>query len=349
MPGDSALEQLLAATRAAAQDERERALGLVLERLLVGSGGTGGLVVAFGRAGRESGRAARGAIDSARAATLIRRAAGGACAEGGAFAAPLALDTRPIGVVYVEGLGAGAAHRFEAHAARAAVAVANATLLGEAQARGELLARLGHEVRNPLAGILGFSDLLPEEKTELSPRYIHLMAHIQDDSQRLKRTIETLLELLRAEALPPATGVAVAPACQALARRFDVWAASKGVTLEVSVAPATVLAESEMLLLALANLVANALAATPAGGTITVRSAAAAPAQGEPRWGVPASTVALEVADTGPGLPPSAVEARAGGLFVTREIARLYGGTLEAGQGPGAHLVLTLPAIPGST
>jgi signal transduction histidine kinase len=346
MRGESALEQLLAAARFAAQAERERTLGVVLERLLVGSGASAGLLVAFDRSGREAARAARGGPDSVRAAALVPRAAAGICAEADALAAPLALAVRPIGVAYVEGLGAAAARRFDAHAARAAVAVANATLVCEAQARSELLARLGHEVRNPLAGIIGFSDLLPEEKSELPPRYIHLMAHIQDDAQRIKRYIETLLELLRAEATPPATGVPVEAACTAVARRFATWAEAKGVGLEVSSAPATALVEPELMVLALANLTANALAATPSGGRVAVHGAATRAQGAEPRWGAPAALAVITVEDSGPSLPPSVLEARAGGLYVTREIARRYGGSLESEPGPGARLVLSLPAIP---
>src|SRR5258708_33432508 len=101
MPGDSALERLLAATRAAALIDRERALGAVLEHLLVACGAGAGLLMAFDRSGREAGRSARGAIDSARAAALVRRAAAGVVADSEAFAAPLTLDSRPIGTVYV--------------------------------------------------------------------------------------------------------------------------------------------------------------------------------------------------------------------------------------------------------
>jgi signal transduction histidine kinase len=58
--------------------------------------------------------------------------------------------------------------------------------------------------------------------------------------------------------------------------------------------------------------------------------------------------VTIEVTDTGPGLPAGALDARAGGLQVARDIARMHGGDLEAqSAGAGTHLVLSVPGLPG--
>ncbi len=102
------------------------------------------------------------------------------------------------------------------------------------------------------------------------------------------------------------------------------------------------------------DLVRNAAAYTPASGSITIRA----------RAGAGDDTVTLEVADTGPGIPPEELDrvfefgvrgelARTlkvpglgAGLWVCRGLARRNGGTLALTSEPGAgvSVTLTLPA-----
>ena len=108
----------------------------------------------------------------------------------------------------------------------------------------------------------------------------------------------------------------------------------------------------------LANLLRNALAATPAGGAVTVTTSHAGP------------TAAVEVTDTGRGIAPADLERiferfervpgsderrnpdRAGsgiGLTIARSLARAHGGELTAasgGIGRGTTMTLALPAEP---
>jgi two-component system sensor histidine kinase BaeS len=98
------------------------------------------------------------------------------------------------------------------------------------------------------------------------------------------------------------------------------------------------------------DLVRNAAAYTPNDGNVTIR----ARVEGDAR------TVTIEVADTGPGVPPEELErvfefgfrgelARAlkvpglgAGLWVCRELAHRNGGTVEVRSEPGAGLTATL-------
>ena len=336
----------MAVARAAVKSHGERAFALVLERLLVETGAPRGRLVGFDGAGREVAVVDRGLLDEKRAAEAIERAASLAAplASGDTLAIPLRLVGRPLGAVVLEG-ASGLDPAFVAEAsARAAVGVGNGLHHAEAQARTEFLAQLAHEIRNPLAGILSFSDLLPDEASELTPKYIHLMTNIQEDAQKLKRLVEGMLSTVQTAPLALAP-VELGELCAALAQRFRPWAARRGVTLKTA-AEGAVLADREALGLAVANLVANGIAATPTGGQVTVRSEPGP--DREPRWGAPGRAFRLDVTDTGPGLASTTFEsARGGGLQIARDIVVALGGAIWAEEGQaGARLVLRLPASP---
>lgn len=321
---------------------------VVLERLLAETGAPRGRLVGFDSAGREVAVVDRGPLDEDGAANAIERAASlaGPMASGDLLAIPLRLLCRPLGAVVLEGAG-GTDPGFLAEAsARAAVGVGNGLHHAEAQARTEFLAQLAHEIRNPLAGILSFSDLLPDETSELTPKYIHLMAHIQEDAQKLKRLVEGMLATVQTAPLALAP-VELGELCSALVQRFRPWAARSGVTLQTA-AEGAVLADREALGLAVANLLANAIAATPRGGNVAVR-AEPGPDR-EERWGGSGRAFRIDITDTGPGLNSTTFEsARGGGLQIARDIIVALGGAIWAEEGQvGARLVLRLPASPPS-
>src|SRR5690606_2934697 len=82
-----------------------------------------------------------------------------------AMCAPLRARGRVLGVAYVDSQGAPdqgppiSLELFEAFTGHIAVLVDNARLQAEDARKGELMAVLAHEIRNPLAAILGFADI----------------------------------------------------------------------------------------------------------------------------------------------------------------------------------------------
>src|SRR5262249_9134093 len=166
--------------------------------------------------------------------------------------------------------------------------------------------------------------------SELTPKYIHLMAHIQEDAQKLKRLVEGMLSTVQTAPLALAP-VQLGELCTSLVQRFPPWAARRGVSPETP-AEGAGLADPQAPGLALATLLANAIAATPPGGQVAVRSEPGP--DREPRWGAPGRAFRIEITDTGPGLASTTFEsARGGGLQIARDIVVAIGGAIWAEEG----------------
>lgn len=221
-------------------------------------------------------------------------------------------------------------------------------MLGRLQESFERLARfsadIAHELRNPVNNLRGEAEVAlnrprsPEE-------YCEVLASSLEECGRLSRMIDSLLFIARAEDPQTQVGRERLDIYQELAAVRDFYeatAAESGVTLAVQ-APAGVAANLDRTLFqrAVGNLVANALAHTPAGGMVTL---VAASEEG---------TIAVEVADTGHGIPAehlphifdrfyradSARQAGSGrvglGLAIVKAIAALHGGAASVRSEPG--------------
>ena len=214
-------------------------------------------------------------------------------------------------------------------------------------AAGEMAAMLAHEVRNPL-GILRSSTQLLARESGLTPRGREMLGYMLDECDRINGLVQGLLESARPRA-PVFATLDLAALVRGLGELLAARAAEKEVNLQLE-APSEPLAlegDRDQLLQAALNLAINALQATPAGGTVAIRCRSVA------------GDAVLEVADSGPGIPPAErqrilepfVSHRAGGiglgLAVVQDIVQRHRGTLvigESGLG-GASFTLTLPRI----
>jgi two-component system sensor histidine kinase BaeS len=214
--------------------------------------------------------------------------------------------------------------------------------------RRELLADVAHELRTPLqvlrGGLEGVVDgLYPADREHLAPILAEttVMSRLLDDLLTLSTAEAGALELHR-EPVPPAVLVDDAVAA------FRATADGRGVRLgsdvqaglpEIDVDPVRV---GEVL----ANLTANALRHTPAGGSVEV-AAAAAP-----------EGVAFEVRDTGTGIDPERIErvferferspdsgGSGLGLAIAKSLVEAHGGSIDARSDPGDGTTIrfTLP------
>jgi signal transduction histidine kinase len=241
---------------------------------------------------------------------------------------------------------------------RAAMAVENARLFGEAraatEARQHTLAVVAHDLRNPLTAIRMDAEMLSSMlRPTVGDFERKSLDRIGAITRRMDALIQDLLEVSRMERgtlaleiFPRDPAVVLAEAADALAP----LAAAHGLTLRVDAAAGlpAVLADGERVLQIVSNLVGNAVKFTPEGGTVTL---AAAPGDGEVRF---------SVSDTGPGIPPEQVphifgafwQARHAdrrglglGLSIARGLVEAHGGRIwvESEPGRGASFVFTLP------
>jgi two-component system heavy metal sensor histidine kinase CusS len=233
----------------------------------------------------------------------------------------------------------------------------NATLhrLEESFGRiSQFSADIAHELRTPLSNLWGELEVALGRPREPA-QYREVLESAVEECARLSQMIQTLLLLAQTE--HPDTALRLEPLdlereLHALAEFFGATAAESGVCLRVECSACPGLQADRMLLQrALANLIANALAHTPRGGTVTL----AAHSSG--------GRVHITVADTGCGIAPEHLpyvfdrfyradaarsRSRGGlglGLALVRNIARLHGGDVQAQSqlGHGTQMLLDLP------
>ena len=213
------------------------------------------------------------------------------------------------------------------------------------QAQRAFIANVSHDLKTPLTIIQGFSQALVDGVAN-NPQTAHQAAQtIHEESLRMGRLVDQLLDLARLESgqaeihLKPMQLKELA--AEAL-RRFQLQAEEKGVTLSLLGNEVVVEGDWDRLMQVCTNLLDNAVRHTPAGGLVVCRVGAARDAPG---------MAELVVQDTGPGIPPEALEhifdrfyqsdrarrrGSAGlGLSIVQEIVRMHGGRVEVRSTPG--------------
>lgn len=212
---------------------------------------------------------------------------------------------------------------------------------------------LTHELKSPIAGLRAAAEVLADPRVTPDEQR-QFLRHVEEQTARLTDIVERMLELARVEglrqlerpesvdvhALLEAETLALTPRAQAIGANFAVGAAA-GVAVR---------GDAFLLRRALANLLENALAFSPAGGAIEVSARRVADA------------VEIAVEDRGPGVPefagqriferfyslprPGGQRSSGLGLPFVMEIARLHGGRLDAGnrEDGGFSARLRLPA-----
>jgi signal transduction histidine kinase len=214
----------------------------------------------------------------------------------------------------------------------------------------QFLADTSHELRTPLSIIRGNLDFVRRGTTDQD--YLESLRESEVEAARMSRLVTDLLMLARADsgeflALQPLRFDELVHQVTDQARALAV---GRQITALAPV-EVTVLGDPDRLRQALWNLLENALRYTPEGGKIGVTLC------------VCTDEARIEVADTGPGVPPeheariferfyrvdpSRSRATGGtglGLAIVKHIIEAHGGrvTLRNQPGQGATFVLTLP------
>jgi two-component system, OmpR family, sensor kinase len=212
----------------------------------------------------------------------------------------------------------------------------------------EFVADASHELRTPLTSVLANLDLLADE---LDGEQSETAEAALRSTRRMRRLVGDLLLLARADARrenprrPTDVGEVVIEAAAELGPMAEHH------ELSVSTEPAMVDGVRDELHRLVLNLMENALRHTPPGTSVHA---------GVRRDG---DQVVIEVADTGPGIPPELAprvferfvrNGRDGGkgsglgLAIVRSVAQSHGGTVELEPPPdriGTRFVIRLPAL----
>ena len=257
---------------------------------------------------------------------------------------------------------------------RCAMALDNARLYQEAdalriaadtasQAKSNFLGSMSHELRTPLNAIGGYAELIemglrgpvtPDQRTDLT--------RIRQNQRHLLGLISEILNFVRAESGRMEyrfSEVSIESALYDVVEMLDGPIKDRHLTLDrrPGIANAQVWADPDRVRQILINLVMNAVKYSPAGaGTITLS------------YTMTRHDVIIQVADTGPGIPPEMLEAifepfvqletgltnrRGGvglGLAIGRDMARAMNGELSVDStlGVGSRFTLALPRTPAS-
>ena len=230
-------------------------------------------------------------------------------AQGFQIAYPLRREERIAGVMLIDGPSASltpdARAVLEVLAGQVAIAIEDCRLVEEnvrlerRVAEGERLAALGqmaaavaHEIKNPLSAIKSIAQVMREDQ-QLDAQYDRDLSLIVGETDRLSQSVTQLLSFARwesAEDLPLKTSELV----RSVVELFKANAGEREIRLETNIETDHELSGAAVSTIrdALANLVLNALQATPAGGLVTVT------ARNDK------GTLLIIVEDTGTGVPP---------------------------------------------
>lgn len=222
------------------------------------------------------------------------------------------------------------------------------------QAQRDFVANVSHDLKTPLTSIQGFAQALLDGTVVDEDGRQQAARVIIDETERLNRLVEDLLDLARMDAgqmLMERKPVDLSGLLEAVVERASLRAEETGVVLALDLfGPVTIIGDGDRLAQVFTNLVDNAIKHTPQGGKVRIWSSTKA------GW------VNVHVDDEGGGIPAPDLsriferfyqvdKARSGqrgvglGLAIVREIVEAHGGRVVAQSetGKGSRFSVQLP------
>jgi signal transduction histidine kinase len=227
-------------------------------------------------------------------------------------------------------------------------------------AKSRFLATMSHELRTPLNSILGFSEIIRDERlgTLGDQRYGEYASYINESGAHLLSLIGDILDLSRIESGKldlQFENVCIGELAEAAMRRAATRERKAGDCVSISLPPdlPQLSADRRALLQMLINLISNALKFTPTDGRITVSAFMRVD-----------GGMTLQVKDTGIGMAPEDIpralmaftqvdddlsrrhEGSGLGLTIVKSMMEQHGGrlTLQSAKGEGTTVSLEFPA-----
>lgn len=244
------------------------------------------------------------------------------------------------------------------------LAAANAAVELSNRAQGELIANVGHELRTPLNHVIGFSEILKEQRMGPigSPEYQVFAEDIHRGGTRLLEIINTILMISRLESggeglVPERLDVSDVMEKSVSAHQEDARKSGIRLTYTKPDEPAVVTFDRGCFVQMTDCLIDNAIKFTNAGGEVSVST------RDNETGGI-----AVTICDDGAGISPELVdeifkpfrqadggtdrqfEGMGLGLTIARTIARLHGADLdiESRLGNGTVVTIVIPEYSAS-
>jgi hypothetical protein len=214
------------------------------------------------------------------------------------------------------------------------------------QQRAEFLAMLTHDIKNPLAAILGFADFLLQQAKERGSREDQeILGHLHSSAMTVHSLVANYLDFSKIEAGRLSLAkkpVALNHILQKVVQQYEIVARSRHLTLTCCLREGLPFFEGDPLALEriFANLLHNALKFTPRMGWVMISSARRN------------DEVVATIADTGPGLTPEEIsslfekyqrteaarhhDGTGLGLYIVKELIDSHGGRIEVESTPGS-------------
>ncbi|MFF4734315.1 ATP-binding protein [Streptomyces sp. NPDC001262] len=211
-------------------------------------------------------------------------------------------------------------------------------------------ADVSHELRTPLAAMTAVVDVLDEDAATLDPDTAHAVRLISEETGKLARMVEDLMEISRFDAGAAALHLDEVDVAETVRKTVQARGWQDKVTADL---PRGVRArlDPRRIDVVVANLIGNALRHGGEPVSVAVR-VARHPDRGEDR-------LLIEVADKGPGIDPEVLphvfdrfykadaarvrsEGSGLGLAITSENVRLHHGTVMAANAPAGGAVFTV-------
>lgn len=216
--------------------------------------------------------------------------------------------------------------------------------------KSEFISTAAHELNTPLTSILGFSELLLEEKNLTPEQRRDCLSTIYAKGEALSRIVDDLLNLSRIEAgkilVVEKTPCDITGLVSAIVGQYRVKSTKHRFDLQLPDETLILPADQGKIVQVMENLLSNAVKYSPKGGTIDLEAAVAG------------DFYRLKISDPGIGMTAeqverifdkfyradatnTAVEGLGLGMSIARNIVEAHGGTIQVVSQPGEGTQVT--------